>query len=214
MCHSKPIESLTPQSAFVSYVMDQVDEKVNRIVWKSLAFHVDEIDDGIGQRFIRIIPCEKCRHFKIVDDVYDPETFDEYPQYGCDRLTWRCDDGDEMPFCGEYCSWAVEKEDKVAENLKETVDLVDGAGNVVYSYERDVDEGFDPVSRPEHYCSGGLECIDWIRAMLTEEEFNGYLKGNALKYIWRYDQKDKENPKQDLRKAIWYLDKLCEVLVL
>ena len=213
MSVSKAIESLKPQSAFVSYVMDQVDEKVNRIVWKSLAFHVDEIDDGLGQRFIRILPCDKCKYQGIVDDIYDPETLDEYPQYGCTKLTWRCNDGDEIPYSGDYCAWGEEL-DKVAENLKETVELTDGLGNVLYSYERDADEGFDPVSRPEHYCSGSLECIDWIRAMLTEEEFNGYLKGNALKYIWRYDQKDKENPKQDLRKAIWYLDKLCEVLVL
>lgn len=144
-----------------------------------------------------------------------------------DITAWWCTKNKHYPFeIGElrgygershlngFCAWADKKEDKVAENIKEKVELTDGLGNVLYSYEQEVGDGFDPVNRPEHYCSGTLECIDWIRALLTEEEFNGYLKGNALKYIWRYDQKDKENPKQDLKKAVWYLNKLCEVIVL
>jgi hypothetical protein len=42
----------------------------------------------------------------------------------------------------------------------------------------------DPVN-PEHYRQGGIECIDAIEAALTPEEFRGYCKGNAMKYIWR-----------------------------
>jgi len=53
-----------------------------------------------------------------------------------------------------------------------------------------------------------MECIDWIEAALTPEEFRGYLKGNMLKYQWRYASKG--NPVQDLRKADWYLRKLLE----
>lgn len=64
------------------------------------------------------------------------------------------------------------------------------------------------VNHPPHYKhgDGGPECIDWIEMCLTKEEFRGYLAGNALKYIWRY--KMKGHPKQDLKKAQWYLDKL------
>ena len=69
---------------------------------------------------------------------------------------------------------------------------------------------FDPVNRPEHYASGSLECIDWIEAMLTDEEFRGYLKGNILKYLWRYE--DKGKPVQDLGKARWYLDRLLSTV--
>ena len=67
---------------------------------------------------------------------------------------------------------------------------------------------YDPVNHPEHYASGSLECIDWIKAELTEREFRGYLKGNVLKYLWRHE--DKGNPVQDLSKAGWYLEKLKE----
>ena len=41
---------------------------------------------------------------------------------------------------------------------------------------------------------------------MTKDEFQGYLKGNALKYLIRY--KHKGNPKQDLDKALWYLTRL------
>jgi hypothetical protein len=39
-------------------------------------------------------------------------------------------------------------------------------------------------------------------------EYEGYLKGNIFKYVSRYRYKEKENPKKDLLKAQWYLNKL------
>lgn len=71
-------------------------------------------------------------------------------------------------------------------------------------------EKFDPVDVPQHYASGSLECKDWIRAMLTVEEYRGWLKGNALKYIWRYE--DKGKPIQDISKARKYLEFLIDDL--
>lgn len=64
----------------------------------------------------------------------------------------------------------------------------------------------DVVERPAHYNQGGIECIDAICASMTRDEFKGYLKGNAQKYLWRYRHKGK--PVEDLRKAKWYLDRL------
>lgn len=43
-----------------------------------------------------------------------------------------------------------------------------------------------------HYNQGAVSCIEAIRAALTDEEFRGFCKGNALKYIWRERQKDGE----------------------
>ena len=64
----------------------------------------------------------------------------------------------------------------------------------------------DVVNSPEHYRQGGIEAIDAIKASMTREEFKGYLRGNAQKYLWRYRHKGK--PVEDLRKAKWYLDRL------
>lgn len=67
----------------------------------------------------------------------------------------------------------------------------------------------DMVNHPPHYKQGDVECIDAIRSALTEEEFRGYCKGNALKYIWREKYK---GGNESLAKAIWHLTKVtCEL---
>ena len=61
----------------------------------------------------------------------------------------------------------------------------------------------DNVNNPSHYKQGKIECIEAIQSALTEEEFRGYCKGNALKYIWREKHKGSD---ESLQKAAWYLD--------
>ena len=63
----------------------------------------------------------------------------------------------------------------------------------------------DLVNHPDHYTSGPIECIDAISASMTEYQFAGYLKGNIIKYLWRYEDK---GGLEDLQKAAWYLKKL------
>lgn len=65
----------------------------------------------------------------------------------------------------------------------------------------------DNVNHPKHYCKGGLECIEVIKAQLTKEQYQGYLYGNVLKYMWRWQDK---NGLEDLRKAAKYLEWLQE----
>jgi CRISPR/Cas system-associated protein Cas5 (RAMP superfamily) len=61
---------------------------------------------------------------------------------------------------------------------------------------------------PTHY-KGTIECIDAIESTMTKEAYRGYLKGNVLKYMWRYEKK---NGVEDLEKAEWYLKRLIESL--
>jgi hypothetical protein len=57
----------------------------------------------------------------------------------------------------------------------------------------------EQVNHPAHYNqNGSIECIDVVENM----RFN---LGNAIKYIWRCE--DKGNKVQDLKKAIWYLER-------
>jgi hypothetical protein len=63
----------------------------------------------------------------------------------------------------------------------------------------------DLVNSPPHYRQGDVECIDAIESALTAEEFRGYCKGNALKYIWRERHKGQD---ESLKKAIWYLERI------
>ena len=43
----------------------------------------------------------------------------------------------------------------------------------------------DNVNHPPHYKKGSIECIDAIESALSFEEFKGYCKAAAIKYIWR-----------------------------
>ena len=64
----------------------------------------------------------------------------------------------------------------------------------------------DPVNSPAHYNHKGVEAIEAIEASMSQEEYQGYLKGNCMKYLWRYKYKGK--PVEDLKKCQWYLQKL------
>lgn len=66
----------------------------------------------------------------------------------------------------------------------------------------------DNVNHPSHYTQGSIECIDAIKAAtvgLTGIE--AVCTGNAIKYLWRWKFK---NGVEDIRKAIWYLERLLK----
>lgn len=68
------------------------------------------------------------------------------------------------------------------------------------------------INHPTHYQSeSGYECIEVMRAVLTEEQFKGFCLGNAFKYIWRAGKKDVDGFYDDVRKANWYLRYLSEL---
>lgn len=55
----------------------------------------------------------------------------------------------------------------------------------------------DNVNHPKHYADRniGYECIDLA-------QHQTFCVGNTIKYLWRY--KNKGNPTEDLKKALWY----------
>lgn len=67
----------------------------------------------------------------------------------------------------------------------------------------------DIINHPKHYkLFPDMEAIEVIEAVLTPEEFAGYLKGNALKYRLRAGDKGPEEI--CIGKARWYQDRLVE----
>ena len=70
----------------------------------------------------------------------------------------------------------------------------------------------DMVNNPAHYTRGSQEVIDIIEQAIADAPSNaeGYLQGQALKYLLRVWLKD--NPKQDCEKAVWYLNRLIDKL--
>ena len=60
----------------------------------------------------------------------------------------------------------------------------------------------DVVNHPSHYTDGKIEVIDFI-----EEKKLNFHRGNAVKYISRAWKKDPTKEIEDLKKAVWYLDR-------
>ena len=74
----------------------------------------------------------------------------------------------------------------------------------------DYEDEHDVVHNPAHYNTGSIECIEAIEESMSSGAFKGYLKGNCMKYLWRYEYKGKQV--QDLQKAGWYLQKLTAMV--
>jgi len=74
----------------------------------------------------------------------------------------------------------------------------------------DYEDEHDVVHNPAHYNTGSIECIEAIEESMSSVAFKGYLKGNCMKYLWRYEYKGKQV--QDLQKAGWYLQKLTAMV--
>ena len=60
----------------------------------------------------------------------------------------------------------------------------------------------------DHYRSKSIQPWDAMAVWMTPEQFAGFLRGNAIKYLARCDDK---GGVEDLKKARHYLDKLIEV---
>ena len=60
----------------------------------------------------------------------------------------------------------------------------------------------DMVNAPPHYMQGGIETINLIRAVLTPEQFRGYLLGTIIAYRERAPYKG--SAEQDYAKAYKY----------
>lgn len=66
----------------------------------------------------------------------------------------------------------------------------------------------DAVNHPSHYNQGKYECFDVMVETFGKEETKNFCLLNAFKYIWRANEK---NGSEDVKKAIWYLEKMMEM---
>lgn len=83
--------------------------------------------------------------------------------------------------------------------IKDLIDLVTDLTNGL-GFES-TSKPNDPVNHPRHYTEhpSGVECIQ------VTEYFN-FCIGNAIKYLWRAGIKT-DRPKEDLQKAVWYINR-------
>lgn len=169
---------------------------------------------------------------QIKSECYSRESCEGCPFY-CDKsciytcsLRYVSDDGFNEKFFDELLAEAKKEEQATLKNVKELHIPVGRSAEELNSalQNRLEQQGLalnlahdalipssvvkhDNVNSPKHYCKGGLECIQVIKAQLTPEQNKGYLYGNVLKYMWRWPEK---NGLEDLRKAKHYLEWLIE----
>lgn len=68
----------------------------------------------------------------------------------------------------------------------------------------------DMVNHPNHYTAGKVECIEALEAATVNlSGLEAVCTGNAIKYLWRWQQK---NGVEDLKKARWYIDRMISRL--
>ena len=89
--------------------------------------------------------------------------------------------------------------------MKERFEVIPSIDDVIKDKQKEnVSYGtIEHVNHPNHYNKGKFEVIDVI-----EDWHLGFNLGNAIKYIGRCEHK--ENKKQDLEKALWYIKRELE----
>ena len=65
-------------------------------------------------------------------------------------------------------------------------------------------------TNPDHYKVGGIQNIDYLKAKSTPEEFRGFLRLNAMKYLARFGHKN--DKLEEAEKAAWYIERLIKEL--
>lgn len=67
----------------------------------------------------------------------------------------------------------------------------------------------DNVNHPAHYTAGNIECIEAIKAAITDlQGIDAACTANAIKYLWRWKKK---NGVEDLKKCVWYINYLISL---
>lgn len=85
---------------------------------------------------------------------------------------------------------------------------------IAVAYEEDLDRALkrigqkESVNHPSHYNQGKYECIEVMVETFGIEAAKNFCLLNAFKYIWRTGEK---NGREDIEKAVWYLNKYLEV---
>jgi hypothetical protein len=122
-------------------------------------------------------------------------------------FAWTTKTGSIAPLCVEcHGAWIknakldAELRPKAIESLSDDESTIEAARDAMRLLWPDAKESVDLINHPPHYSAhpSGVECI-------TITEHMSFNVGNAVKYLWRADEKG--SPLDDLRKARWYIER-------
>lgn len=112
------------------------------------------------------------------------------------------DDGD-YAWTEEMFEGVANEAPSITKRINEKHNILNGLTKTDDALTEKFESQNDSVNHPSHYTDGKIEVIDFI-----EDKKLGYHLGNACKYITRCRLKNDGRDKvQDLRKAIWYIER-------
>ena len=106
-------------------------------------------------------------------------------------------------FTNASCAFALLPSDELAKRL---LKIKDGPEKAEESGESTCT--CDSINHPAHYKTDQCECIDVMMETQGVDAVKAFCKCNAFKYLYRAEKK---NGLEDIKKAIWYLNKFVEL---
>ena len=180
--------------------------------------------DPIGvlvEEFDLDLKCHVCNHYKGCDvcDTDCDEAFIEYLEEDIevnesnlkDAVVESITIGQTLQSIHDIPPQIKINSDKIKEvNTKET--LQETLDEVKETLQKTLDKVKEPVendnvNHPSHYTDGNIEVMDFI-----EDKQLNFARGNVIKYVSRAGKKDANKELEDLKKAMWYLNREIERL--
>ena len=180
--------------------------------------------DPIGvlvEEFDLDLKCYRCNHYKGCDvcDTDCDEAFIEYLEEDIevnesnlkDAVVESITIGQTLQSIHDIPPQIKINSDKIKEvNTKET--LQETLDEVKETLQKTLDKVKEPVendnvNHPSHYTDGNIEVMDVI-----EDKQLNFARGNVIKYVSRAGKKDANKELEDLKKAMWYLNREIERL--
>ena len=120
-------------------------------------------------------------------------------------------DKDTIEFTDQYACIFDEMSDDMLDKCYDWLkDISRGACENAETRCCDKEHNANMVNHPSHYTQGGIECIDALKAAtVSKTGIEAVCTANAIKYLWRYEEK---NGIEDVKKAKWYIDRLIKEL--
>lgn len=113
------------------------------------------------------------------------------------------EDGGEYVWTEELFEGVANEAPSITKRINDKHNILNGMTKTDGALTEKLEYQNDLVNHPSHYTDGKIEVIDFI-----EDKKLGYHLGNACKYISRCQLKnDGKDKVQDLRKAIWYIER-------
>lgn len=109
--------------------------------------------------------------------------------------------------CKDYDPIPINSKERIADELSEIAENLREAETVPVVTEKAETECSDAIN-PSHYKQGGIECIEALKAATVNlKGIEAVCTANAIKYLWRWKEK---NGTTDIRKCIWYCERLLK----